>query len=66
MEQGSCLFLRMVQDVSNKRKVDNMAVANFYVMCVWTHNLLRKILNYLGAIHSTYLRENLVDNLRLS
>ncbi|MEG3925586.1 hypothetical protein [Microcoleus sp. T3_D1] len=43
-----------------------MAVANFYVMCVWTHNLLRKILNYLGAIHSTYLRENLVDNLRLS
>ncbi|WP_333411759.1 hypothetical protein [Microcoleus sp. T2B6] len=43
-----------------------MAVANFYVMCIWSHKLLRKILNYLRAIHSTYLRENWVDNLRLS
>ena len=48
--------------VGNKRNVDNMAVANFYVMCIWTHKLLRKILNYLRAIHSTYLRSSLSNN----
>ena len=33
--------------VGNKRNVDNMAVANFYVMCILTRKLLRIILNYL-------------------
>ena len=48
--------------VGNKRNVDNMAVANFYVMWILTRKLLRKILNYLRAIHSTYLRSSLSNN----
>jgi hypothetical protein len=52
--------------VGNKRKDGNMAVANFYVMCILTHKLLRKILNYLRAIHSTYLRSSLSNNFILS
>ena len=39
--------------VGNKRKVENMAVANFDVMCSWIPKLLRNILNYLGAIYYT-------------
>lgn len=52
--------------VGNKRNVENMAIANFYVMCSWTHQLLRNILNYLRVIHCTYLRSILSNNLRLS
>ena len=52
--------------VGNKRNVDNMAVANFYVMCILAHNLLRKILNYLRAIHFTYLRSSLSNNFIIS
>ena len=52
--------------VGNKRKDGNMAVDYFYVRCSWIRKLLRTILNYLRATNSTYLRENLVDNLRLS
>jgi hypothetical protein len=52
--------------VGNKRNVDNMAVANFYVMCILTRKLLIKILNYLRAIHSTYLRSSLSNNFILS
>ena len=51
--------------VGNKRKVENMAVANFEVMCSWIPKLLRNILNYLAAFHCTYLRSNLVDDLIL-
>jgi hypothetical protein len=65
VEQASCLFLSTVQDVSNKRNVDNMAVANFDVMCIWTYKLIRNILNYLQDIYCTYLRSNLVDDLIL-
>ncbi|MEG3847441.1 hypothetical protein QT971_23880 [Microcoleus sp. herbarium19] len=43
-----------------------MAVANFYVLCSWTHQLLRIILNYLRVIYSTYLRSSLSNNLILS
>jgi hypothetical protein len=52
--------------VGNKRKDGNMAVDYFYVRCSWIRKLLRTFLNYLRAINSTYLRENVVDNLRLS